>query len=254
MGTIQSPDLLYEFEFLQKVLLKTYDVPSTMKKVFESLRKRAVTHFEQLTAPLMAKGLEDTALYRYPLLLSLNEVGGTPDRFGTTRQSFHEFMAERAEKWPYAMSGSSTHDSKRGEDVRARLNVLSEIPDQWEMLVSYWRDFNREKKILLKNALVPDDTEEYFLYQTLVGSWPLEEDTEPPYLERLEKYIIKALREAKIHSSWHSPDEAYEAAVMSFIRAILEQSERNNLFMRILFRFAVMWLFMEFSILYPRRL
>jgi (1->4)-alpha-D-glucan 1-alpha-D-glucosylmutase len=232
LGTINRPDLLYEFEFLKKVLLKTYDVPYDHGISLESLRKRAVACFEQLTAPLMAKGLEDTAHYRYPLLLSLNEVGGTPDRFGTTRQSFHEYMAERAEKWPHAMSGSSTHDSKRGEDVRARLNVLSEIPDQWAMLVSYWRDFNREKKILLKNALVPDDTEEYFLYQTLVGSWPPEEDSQPPYLERIEKYIIKALREAKVHSSWHSPDEAYEAAVMSFIRGILEQSELNNLFMR----------------------
>lgn len=232
LGTINRPDLLYEFEFLQKVLLKTYDVPYDHGISLENLRKVAVACFEQLTAPLMAKGLEDTAHYRYPLLLSLNEVGGTPDRFGNTRQSFHEYMAERAKKWPHAMSGSSTHDSKRGEDVRARLNVLSEIPDQWGMLVSYWQAFNREKKILLKDALVPDDTEEYFLYQTLVGSWPPEGDTDPSYLERIEKYMVKSLREAKVHSSWHSPDEEYEAGVISFIRGILEPSDPNNLFMR----------------------
>jgi (1->4)-alpha-D-glucan 1-alpha-D-glucosylmutase len=231
LGTIQRPDLLYEFEFLKKVLLKTYNVPSDHEKSLESFRNRAITSFEKLTAPLMAKGLEDTALYRCPLLLSLNEVGGRPDRFGTTFLSFHKFMAKRAEKWPFAMSGFSTHDSKRGEDVRARLNVLSEIPDQWEMLVSNWHGFNRKKKILLKDALVPDDAEEYFLYQTLVGSWPLDHDTEPPYLERLQKYVIKYLREAKIHSSWHSPDEQYEDGVISFIHAILEQSETENPFM-----------------------
>jgi (1->4)-alpha-D-glucan 1-alpha-D-glucosylmutase len=232
MGNKQRPDLLYEFEFLQKVLLKTYDVPSDHEKSLESFRKRAVTSFEKLTAPLMAKGLEDTALYRYPLLLSLNEVGSRPDNFGTTCLSFHKYMAERADKWPYALSSSSTHDSKRGEDVRARLNVLSEIPDQWEMMVSYWRGFNKNKKILVKDVLVPNDAEEYFLYQTLVGSWPVERDTDPPYLERLEKYIVKFLREAKLNSTWHSPHEEYEAGVISFVQRILEQSDLENPFMR----------------------
>jgi (1->4)-alpha-D-glucan 1-alpha-D-glucosylmutase len=232
MGTTQRPDLIYEFEFLQKVLLKTYDVPSDHEKSLESFRKCAVTSFEKLTAPLMAKGLEDTALYRYPLLLSLNEVGGRPDNFGTTCLSFHKYMAERSEKWPYALSSSSTHDSKRGEDVRARLHVLSEIPDQWEMMVSYWRGYNENKKILVKGVLVPNDTEEYFLYQTLVGSWPVEGDTEPSYLERLEKYIVKFLRESKVNSTWHSPYEEYEAGVISFIHGILNQSDPENPFMR----------------------
>jgi (1->4)-alpha-D-glucan 1-alpha-D-glucosylmutase len=191
-----------------------------------------VTLFEQLTAPLAAKGLEDTALYRYPLLLSLNEVGGTPDRFGGTRRAFHNFMAERAEKQPLAMNGSSTHDSKRGEDVRARLNVLSEIPDRWRKLVSCWQALNKVRKIRLKDALVPDLVEEYFLYQTLVGSWPAEKATEPSYLERLENYMVKALREAKVHSSWRLPDENYEKAVVAFIHRILDDSDPKNRFMK----------------------
>jgi (1->4)-alpha-D-glucan 1-alpha-D-glucosylmutase len=231
IGAIQRPDLIYEFEFLQKVLLKTYDVPSDHEESLESFRQRAVTSFEKLTAPLMAKGLEDTALYRYPLLLSLNEVGSRPDNFGTTCLSFHKYMAERSDKWPFALSSSSTHDSKRGEDVRARLNVLSEIPDQWEIMVSYWRGFNENKKILVNNVLVPNDTEEYFLYQTLVGSWPVERDTEPPYLERLEKYVVKFLREAKVNSTWHSPHEEYEAGIISFIHSILEQADSENPFL-----------------------
>ncbi len=231
LGTLHRPDLLYEFEFLQKILLKTYDVSFGNEKVLFELRRRAVTQLEQLTAPLMAKGLEDTSLYRYPLLLSLNEVGGVPDRLGNTRRSFHEFMKERSEKWPYSMSSSSTHDSKRGEDIRARLNVLSEIPDQWEKRVSNWYNLNREKKIRLNEVLVPDNVEEYFIYQTLVGFWPLEADTDPPYAERLENYMVKCLREAKIHSSWHSPDEKYEAGVISFLRGILDQSGSRNLFM-----------------------
>jgi (1->4)-alpha-D-glucan 1-alpha-D-glucosylmutase len=217
---------------LQKVLLKTYNVPSDHEESLESFRQRAVTSFEKLTAPLMAKGLEDTALYRYPLLLSLNEVGSRPDNFGTTCLSFHKYMAERSDKWPYALSSSSTHDSKRGEDVRARLNVLSEIPDQWEIMVSYWRGFNENKKILVNNVLVPNDAEEYFLYQTLVGSWPVERDTEPPYLERLEKYVVKFLREAKVNSTWHSPHEEYEAGIISFIHSILEQADSENPFIR----------------------
>jgi (1->4)-alpha-D-glucan 1-alpha-D-glucosylmutase len=140
-------------------------------------------------------------------------------------------MKERSEKWPYSMSSSSTHDSKRGEDNRARLNVLSEIPDQWEKRVSNWYNLNREKKIRLNEVLVPDNVEEYFIYQTLVGSWPLEADTDPPYAERLENYMVKCLREAKINSSWHSPDEKYEAGVISFLRGILDQSGSQNLFM-----------------------
>ena len=226
------PDMLYEFEFIKKILLKTYDIPSDPETDPGNTRKRAVACFEQLTAPLMAKGLEDTTHYRYPLLLSLNEVGNAPDRFGTTRRAFHEYMAERAKKWPYAMSSSSTHDSKRGEDIRARLNVLSEIPDQWGMRVFGWHNLNRQKKILLKGVPVPDSTEEYFIYQTLLGSWYLDKDTEPPYLERLEAYMVKFLREAKVHSSWHSPDETYEKAVISFVRTILEQPRQNNPFMQ----------------------
>jgi (1->4)-alpha-D-glucan 1-alpha-D-glucosylmutase len=162
-------------------------------------------------------------------LLSLNEVGGNPDQFGITRQSFHAFMAERTRKCPYALNASSTHDCKRGEDIRARLNVLSEIPEQWGKKVSDWRMLNREKKICIENELVPGDTEESFIYQTLSGSWPLNEDTHPPpYVERMEAYMVKSLREAKINSSWHMPNETYETAVKSFVRDILKPGPENR--------------------------
>lgn len=229
LAVLHRPDLNYEFEFLQKILLNTHETLSGDKGLFQRLRKRAVTILEQLTAPLTAKGFEDTALYRYPLLLSLNEVGGDPDQFGSTRQTFHKFMVERAEKWPHALNTSSTHDSKRSEDIRARLNVLSEIPDQWEKMVYLWRTLNEKNKTRLKDNFVPDNIEEYFLYQTLVGSWPLNEDTSlPPYAERIEAYMVKALREAKLHSSWHSPNDEYEKAVKLFIRDILKPGEKNG--------------------------
>ncbi|MFO8085948.1 MAG: malto-oligosyltrehalose synthase [Desulfobacterales bacterium] len=240
LGTVHRPDLLYEFEFLQKFFLKTYRVPSDREQQIEALRKPAVTQFEHLTAPLMAKGHEDTALYRYPLLLSLNEVGRSPDQFGSARDSFHELMIKRAKNQPYAMNASSTHDSKRGEDIRARLNVLSEIPEKWEKRVSHWHTLNAEKKNRINDIPVPDNTEEYFIYQTLVGFYPMGENTVPPCLERLEEYMVKALREAKIHSFWRSPDEKYESDVISFIRSILDQSGEKNLFMEDFLPFCLM--------------
>ncbi len=231
MATLHRPDLLYEFQFLQKFFLKTYRPFTNSEKTVDVLRKDAAAQFEQLTAPLTAKGHEDTALYRYPLLLSLNEVGRSPDHFGCTRKSFHHFMTQRAKKNPHALNASSTHDSKRGEDIRARLDVLSEMPEQWEKKVSRWHALNMEKKTHLNDDTAPDNTEEYFIYQTLTGSMPLEKDTDPPFSKRFENYMIKVLREAKVHSSWHSPDESYESAVISFIQGILDQSGKAGSFL-----------------------
>ena len=187
-----------------------------------------VRRFQQLTGPVTAKGVEDTAFYRYNRLLSLNEVGGTPDRFGTPVPEFHRLNAERLARWPHSLSATSTHDSKRSEDVRARINVLSELPHEWRARLRTWHRLNRRHRTLVDGEPAPDPNEEYFLYQTLVGAWPVEPvgDAEhAAFSERIERYMHKALREAKVHASWVHPNPAYDAAVSRFIAAILDRSE-----------------------------
>src|SRR5262249_26869645 len=159
--------------------------------------------FQQITGPVAAKGIEDTALYGYNRLLSLNDVGADPTRFGLEPGAVHQWMVNRAEQWPAAMSATSTHDSKRGEDARARLNVLSEIPDAWKAAVMKWRKLNRRLKRQVHGMLAPDGNEEYFLYQVLVGVWPFDDSSAgQAFRNRLKPFIVKALREAKVHSNW----------------------------------------------------
>ena len=187
-----------------------------------------VRRFQQLTGPVTAKGVEDTAFYRYHRLLSLNEVGGAPDRLGTSVAEFHRLNAERLARWPHSLSASSTHDTKRSEDVRARINVLSEIPLEWRAHVRTWHRLNRRHRSLVDGRPAPDPNEEYFLYQTLVGAWPMEpvSDAEhAAFTERIQQYMFKALREAKVHASWVNPNPAYDAAVKRFVAAILDRSE-----------------------------
>jgi|RhiMethySRZTD1v2_1073278.scaffolds.fasta_scaffold04406_6 (1->4)-alpha-D-glucan 1-alpha-D-glucosylmutase len=187
-----------------------------------------VMHFQQLTGPLMAKGSEDTALYVYNRLLSLNEVGGAPDRFGASVEEFHDFNLRRLAHWPHAMNATATHDTKRGEDARARINVLSELPAEWEKNLRTWSRTNRAKKTKLRGAEAPDRNDEYFLYQTLIGSYPLNQDQDGEFLERLTAYLIKAVREAKVHTEWLKPDGAYEQAFVDFARQILAPAEGNR--------------------------
>ena len=148
-----------------------------------------VMRFQQLTGPLMAKGSEDTALYVYNRLLSLNEVGGAPDRFGASVEEFHDFNLRRLARWPHAMNATATHDTKRGEDARARINVLSELPAEWEKNLRTWSRTNRAKKTKLRGAEAPDRNDEYFLYQTLIGSYPLHQDQDGQFLERLTSLL-----------------------------------------------------------------
>lgn len=176
-----------------------------------------VMRFQQLTGPVMAKGLEDTALYRRYPLASLNEVGMNPTSFGTTIEEFHQHNQEQLKKWPHTLVSTFTHDTKRSEDVRARLNVLSENPAAWQAALNRWRDLNRNERI----NEAPDANEEYLLYQTLVGSWPLY-PMDAPYIQRIVAYMIKAMKEAKIHTSWVDPNEDYEWAVSQFIERILK--------------------------------
>jgi (1->4)-alpha-D-glucan 1-alpha-D-glucosylmutase len=184
--------------------------------------------FQQLSGPLMAKGFEDTTLYVYNRLLSLNDVGGDPDHFGVSVDEFHEFNRRRRERWPHTMNATATHDTKRGEDARARINVLSELPQEWERRLRSWSKINRAKKVRIRDFEAPDRNDEYFLYQTLIGSFPPDGWGDAALLERLKAYLIKAVREAKVHTEWLKPDVAYEEAFVNFAEAILAPSENNR--------------------------
>jgi (1->4)-alpha-D-glucan 1-alpha-D-glucosylmutase len=183
--------------------------------------------FQQLTAPATAKGVEDTAFYCYHRLISLNEVGGDPAHFGVSPDQLHAYYQDRQQHWPHALSALSTHDTKRSEDVRARINVLSEIPNEWRTHATRWRDLNAPHG----TDIAPD--EEYLLYQTLIGAWPLDpaEATNTNFSDRIIAYMTKAMREAKLRTSWTSPDEEHERAVANFITRILADQRFLNDFL-----------------------
>lgn len=190
------------FNFMRDILLLR--VRGTSEAEF-------VMRFQQFTGPAMAKGVEDTVFYNYNRLVSLNEVGGDPGRFGITPEEFHEYGAETQDSFPTTMLASSTHDTKRSEDVRARINLLSEMPEQWEAALKRWSEINSS----LKTDGAPDPNTEYFLYQTLVGAWPI--DT-----ERLLPYVEKATREAKSQTNWLSPNKAFEEGTKQFIEGLYQ--------------------------------
>jgi (1->4)-alpha-D-glucan 1-alpha-D-glucosylmutase len=179
-----------------------------------------VMRLQQMTGPVMAKSVEDTAFYRYHRLVSLNEVGGHPEQFGHEVEEFHRQNAERARLWPHAMLSLATHDTKRGEDLRARINVLSELPGEWEAAVTRWAQWNSRHKREADGAALPDRPTEYLLYQTLVGAW--EDGPSDAFVERIQQYMQKATREAKLHTSWINPDEEYDQALGDFVAAILD--------------------------------
>jgi (1->4)-alpha-D-glucan 1-alpha-D-glucosylmutase len=194
---------------------------------------RFAMRFQQYTSPVMAKSIEDTVFYRYVRLISLNEVGGDPTRFGTSVGEFHAANAERAATRPHTMLATSTHDHKRGEDVRTRIDVLTEIPGGWSRALRRWSRINRTKRDIVRGYPVPEANDEYFLYQTLVGTWPpgwsapasVPDDAYAAYLDRILAYVQKAQREAKTRTSWSNPDLAYEEATATFIRAIMERGD-----------------------------
>jgi (1->4)-alpha-D-glucan 1-alpha-D-glucosylmutase len=214
------------FDFIASVLL--LEDPAGLSETSRQARRRFVLKFQQVTGPVTAKGLEDTAFYRFYPLASLNEVGADPMIPGTSVEQFHHRIRDRMIAWPHELSATGTHDTKRGEDVRARLNVLSEIPGQWEAAVRRWQAINAAARCELDGAPVPDANEEYLIYQTLVGTWPvepLEEAARQSYTERIVLYLDKALREAKLHTSWLNPYEEYDRAVANFIRTVLVDSK-----------------------------
>jgi (1->4)-alpha-D-glucan 1-alpha-D-glucosylmutase len=196
------------------------------REVEHADRMRFAGKFQQVTSPVAAKGVEDTAFYVYNRLVSLNEVGGDPAAFGSTTAHFHAFSQARQSRWPFALSPLSTHDTKRSEDVRARINVLSEIPEEWFGRLELWRLWNAHHRSSVDDLVAPDANEEYLLYQTLVGAWPLEnaqQGVPPEFVERIQKYMVKAGHEAKRHSSWINPDEEYDQAIRAFVGLILDE-------------------------------
>ena len=186
-----------------------------------------ILRLQQYSGSVMAKGYEDTAFYRFNRLISLNEVGGNPARFGCSTESFNDLQISRQTKFPLSLNASSTHDTKRGEDCRARLNVLSEITAEFDRQIACWSRLNAEKKEKVNGKLAPSKNEEYYFYQTLIGSFPFEAEERLDFAERLKSHMVKAVREAKVNSSWLRPNLQYEEALTSFVSQLLEDSDGN---------------------------
>jgi (1->4)-alpha-D-glucan 1-alpha-D-glucosylmutase len=208
------------FDFLRDLLLQRFTDRAGPSEAAEQCR--FVMKFQQLTGPVMAKGVEDTAFYIYNRLSSLNEVGGDPTKFGVSVEELHRGNEERARHWPHAMLASSTHDTKRSEDVRARIDVLSEVPREWRGAINRWARLNRRHKTKIEGVLAPDRNDEYLLYQTVLGAWPFEMDVpDAEFTERILEYMLKAIHEAQVHTSWVNPNQEYDAAMARFVRGAL---------------------------------
>jgi (1->4)-alpha-D-glucan 1-alpha-D-glucosylmutase len=217
------------FDFVRDTLLLRY--PENADQAYRDGQLAFVQRFQQLTAPITAKGVEDTAFYRYNRLVSLNEVGGDPERFGISPEEFHAQCQARQAKWPFGLSATSTHDTKRSEDVRARLNALSEIPREWRAAVGRWHRWNRRHAAEVDGQWAPDRNDEYLLYQTLVGAWPLTPlgpDEMTAFTARIQQYMHKAAKEAKRNTSWVNPNTAYDDALRTFVGRILDPSPGNR--------------------------
>lgn len=213
------------FDFLHDLLLLHFPAQSTDAE--RHMQLRFVQAFQQVTGPVMAKGLEDTAFYRYTPLASLNEVGGDLRQFGTSVAAFHQQNLARLASWPTTLLATSTHDTKRSEDVRARLNVLSEIPQAWHEHLWRWHRLNRPHQRDVDGQAAPSRQEEYLLYQTLLGAWPLAPctaESRDNFRQRIQAYMRQALREAKVHTSWINPHAAYEQAMAHFVDALLDET------------------------------
>jgi (1->4)-alpha-D-glucan 1-alpha-D-glucosylmutase len=189
-------------------------------------RLRFARKFQQFTSPVQAKGLEDTTFYRYVPLVSLNEVEGDLYRFGRSPGEFHEANAHRLRLWPFSMLSTATHDTKRGEDARACLNVLSELPEEWRKEIARWARLNASNRTIVESKPAPDRNDEYLFYQALLGAWPAgsPQEASEDLVQRLQQYMTKAIREAKVHTSWVNPFEAYEQAVLRFVDRTLRGS------------------------------
>jgi len=216
------------FEFIRRVLLGSPHAGAApgLAEGYRAFARR----LQQYTAPVAAKGIEDTALYRHHRLISLNDVGGDPDDFGTPVSAFHGASRDRAQHWPHTLLATSTHDSKRSEDVRARIDVISEMPAAWRLTVRRWSRMNRHHKRQVDGTPAPSRNDEYLLYQTLVGSLPsgaLQGAALAAYTQRIKQVMLKSALESKARTSWIQRHAAYEAALSSFVHAALEPRDSN---------------------------
>lgn len=226
----QAADLSV-FDFVQDVVLT--DIGSGKPDAYRSRVLRLAMKLQQYTGPVTAKGVEDTAFYRYHRLVSLNEVGGAPERFGLALEAFHRANGRQLEAWPHAMLAGSTHDSKRSEDLRARLHVLSELPGEWRTHVERWARLNRRFRRDADGLSLPDANTEYLLYQTLLGVWPLdpvEGEALDALRERIRAYMEKAVKEAKVHTAWRNPNTEYETILGTFVEAVLNPKHNGAFF------------------------
>ena len=220
------------FNFLRDLLL--FRFPENLDEEQRAAHAEFVLKFQQFTGPITAKGLEDTVFYIYNRLAALNEVGGEPQLFGLSVETFHERNLRRQRDWPASLLATSTHDSKRSEDVRARMLAISEIPPLWGRSLQKWRTTNRRFKKQIDDAEAPDAGEEYLLYQTLLGTWPVDLDgapvpsVGPKFIARIQRYMAKALKEAKLNTSWIQPNENWDDAMQEFVARILEAGPRNK--------------------------
>ena len=212
------------FQLIEELLMLRLQGNKSSQRVF----RRFVLRFQQFTGPIMARGLEDISFYLYNRLLSLNEVGGDPRHFGISAEEFHQYAKEKHHRWPHTVLATSTHDTKRSEDVRMRLNVLSELPQEWEACILLWKELNH----IRKRRDFPGPNTEYFIYQMLVGLWPEHELASREWREfkgRLWNNLLKSIREAREETCWESPDEQYEKCVKHFLFGILDR-EKNGAF------------------------
>ncbi len=213
----QMPIFSNELDFIARFLFLDFDqdLGEEEKEQWLYFTRR----LQQYTGPLMAKGVEDTAMYVYNRLISLNEVGASPSQFGISIEQFHQFNQNKALTTPHSFLTTSTHDTKRGEDTRARINVLAEIPQEWEEAITLWQQWNCKFKRSVQGTLAPTPNDEYLLYQTLIGAMPF--GNLEGFSQRVEEYVVKAIREAKVHTGWLQPDHNYESACTEFVREIL---------------------------------
>ncbi len=220
------------FNFLRDILL--FRFPENLDEEARREHANFVLKFQQSTGPIMAKGLEDTAFYIYNRLVALNEVGGEPQQFGVPVEEFHAHNSAVQRAWPSTLLTTSTHDTKRSEDVRARMVAISEVPHLWQKALQRWRTINRRAKRQVNESDAPEANEEYLLYQTLLGTWPVDNagtaapNATPEYVERIQEYMTKALKEAKVNTSWIQPNEQWDTAAREFVARILEPGPKNK--------------------------
>ncbi len=214
------------FDFLQDTLLMDnwLDFPESLRP---NLRE-FIMKFQQITGPVMAKSVEDTAFYIYNRLTSLNEVGGHPERFGSTPADFHSYNVDK--DFPHTMLTTSTHDAKRSEDVRARISVLSELPDEWRDMLAEWSNINNVAKSMVNSEPAPSRNDEYLLYQSMIGAFPIDTTDLDTFRDRVIRYMHKAINEAKTHSNWINPNDAYARAIADFVIHILEDDRFRQSF------------------------